>query len=142
MTGIMWLFFLLTSLAAAETLPNTAPLTPPVDPARKMVEGISAYLRRATAASVTQRRPDREELRRIIGATGPRVEFADLELIATTSSPALVAETAGVQVFRVRWPALEGVTAEGLYFKPAHSPAARVVVLPDADQAPEQSPIG
>src|SRR5207248_2327742 len=37
-----------------------------------------------------------------------------------------------------RWPVLDGVTGEGLLLEPKGKPLAHVVVLPDADQTPEQ----
>src|SRR5262245_3484217 len=102
-------FFLLAQLAFAETTG---------EPVERMVAGIRAYLRRATEESIAHRKPDREELRRTVGAIDTRVKFTDLELVASTAAPALAAETAGMRVLRVRWPVLDGVTAEGLYFQP------------------------
>ena len=130
-------FLFLAAPALAQPLPGTQPLALSGDPAKQMVDGILRYLVRATEASVARRKPDRGELRRIIGAVDRRVESATLELAATTAAPALLYEDADLRVWAVRWPVLDGVTAEGLHFVPKRAPAARIVLLPDADQAPE-----
>jgi len=74
----------------------------------------------------------------MIGAVDPRPAVTALELDATTSSPAQIAEGPGYRVFAVRWRALEGVVAEGLLLEPEGPPVARVVALPDADWTPER----
>ena len=61
------------------------------------------------------------------------------ELVATLTQPALVAETASIEVFAVRWPVLRGVDGEGLLLEPKGKAVADVVALPDADQTPECS---
>jgi len=55
-----------------------------------------------------------------------------------TRNPAYIAETAKYRVFQVRWPVLDGVFGEGLLVEPRDKPVARAVVVPDADQTPEQ----
>src|SRR5438132_4894496 len=52
--------------------------------------------------------------------------------------PALIAETSRYQVYQVRWPVLDGLFGHGLLVQPRQPPVASVVVLPDADQTPEQ----
>jgi len=130
---------LLALAAAAALLPHTRPLTVTGDPVRLMVEGMGRYLERATAASPAGRRPTRERLRTIIGAVDGRVPFDSPSLTGTLAVPARVAEGPGYSVYAVRWPVLDGLTAEGLLWRPAGKPAARVVVLADADEAPEDS---
>jgi dienelactone hydrolase len=124
--------------ALAQPLPGTAPLQMEGDPAQKMVEGISAYLLRETEASVAHRAPSRERLRKILGVVDQRVQYSAPELVATTTEPALLADDGTFRAFAVRWPVLDGVTAEGLLFEPAGASVARVVALPDADQIPER----
>jgi dienelactone hydrolase len=139
----------------AEPLPDTKPLTAEGDLAAQMVAGIDKYLMRELEASVEKRKaywkpdysspeaysrsvePNREHLRRILGVVDRRVPFRDLEYIATTSQPALVAKASGYKVYAVRWPVLEGVDAEGLLLEPEGKPGACVVALPDADWTPE-----
>ena len=135
------ILFAYACASLAQPLPGTEPLTPPADPVAKMVEGIRAYLLRATDASLNGRKPDRERLRYLIGAVDPRIPFAAPELDGSVTTPAKIAETAAVEVFAVRWPVLDGVTAEGLYFRPKGAVAARVVLLPDAGRQPEESSV-
>ena len=108
------------------------------DPAAQMVEGICSYLLKKTAESPSGRHPTRERLRKILGVVDPRVAFDAPELLATTRASAQLADGGNFRVEAVRWPVLEGVTAEGLLLKPVGTPACRVVAIPDADQAPEQ----
>jgi len=130
--------FLIACAAYAQPLPGTQPLTLTGDPAKQMVDGFSAWIARATAESIPTRHPTRERLRYITGVGDPRVEFDALELIGTTSAPALRLETPSYTVWAVRWPVLEGVHGEGLLFEPKGEPVARVVAIPDADESPEQ----
>src|SRR5258708_6956757 len=100
-----------------------------------MVDGINTFLLRETAGTVEQRsriRPNRERFRKITGAVDPRLPVRALELVATTSTPALVGEGAGYKVFAVRWPVFEGVWGEGLLPEPNQPPVARIVAIPDA----------
>ncbi|HYM09416.1 MAG TPA: dienelactone hydrolase family protein [Bryobacterales bacterium] len=136
--------FLAAALAlpapAQTTLPGTAPLTAQGDLAAAMVEGIHTYLDRETAAAPAKRAglsPNRDHLRKIIGAVDPRVSPVSLALDATTDTPAQVASGPGYKVFAVRWPVFDDVWAEGLLLDPVQPPVARIVALPDADQSPE-----
>ena len=72
----------------------------------------------------------------IPGVVDERVPVA-MELLATTSEPALVGEGQGYRVFAVRWPVLMGVYGEGLLLEPDQPPAASIVALPDCDWTPE-----
>ncbi len=83
--------------------------------------------------------PYREKFRTIIGAVDPRVPAKGLEFISTTVDEALVttAEDGSYSVYAVRWPVLDGVTAEGLFLKPKGPAVARVIAIPDADWTPE-----
>ena len=124
-------------LSAQTALPGTAPLTSQGDLAMRMVDDINAYLLRATVESVSKGVPDRERLKKIIGAVDPRLSNSGLELDATTATPALVATATGYKVYAVRWPVFDGVTAAGLLLDPDQAPVARVVAVPDADWSPE-----
>jgi dienelactone hydrolase len=131
--------FLVLGLASAgQPLPNTKLLDAQGDLAVTMVEGIVTYLERATADSVSGRRPSRDRLARILGVMDQRVAFDAPRLLATTAVPALIAETPRYRAFAVSWPVLEGVSAEGLLYQPTGAVRARVVALPDADGHPEQ----
>ena len=137
------------------TLPGTTLLRDEGDLTQRVVEGATAFMsnevmrvagardalwnpnhasRRAYETSVE---PNRKRFRFYIGLADPRADAGDLELVATVSQPALVAETEKFSIFAVRWPVLAGVDAEGLLLEPKGRTVAQVVVLPDADWAPE-----
>ncbi len=140
---------------AADTLPNTQPLTDDGDLAAKMVEGIGKYLDRALDESDRMRddcwkvdyssvdaylksvAPKRERLRKILGVVDPRVPFTDLEYVGGPRTPSLIAETDDYKVYAVRWPVLAGVEGDGLLLEPKGKVVACVVALPDADWTPE-----
>jgi dienelactone hydrolase len=140
----------------AEVLEGTAPLTLEGDLAELMIAGADRFLLKELEASVAGRaerwrrdpssaaaweasvEPNRARLARIVGLRDARPPFDDLELVATTAHPALVARTADYEVLAVRWPALEGVYGEGLLAQPnGRPPVADVVVVPDCEQSPE-----
>lgn len=139
-----------------EVLPGSERLTEQGDLGLQMVAGIDAYLRRALAQAPAARRrrwqldlsspqayrrrlePWRQRLREILGLRDTRLPCQELEYVASTRQPALLAKTESFQVFSVRWPVLPGVFGEGLLLEPNSPPRAQVVVLPDADQLPEQ----
>lgn len=144
-----------TGASRAEPLPGTQPLIidRPLD--EVMVEGIDRFALRELAESVAKREqywnrdysnreayeksiaPNRERFKTIIGAVDPRVKPQGIELLATTTRSAVVARGDNYTVFAVRWPVLDGVSAEGLLLQPAGKCVARVVVVPDADVTPE-----
>ena len=85
--------------------------------------------------------PDRERLRKIIGAVDARLPVNALEYLSTTATPAQVGTGPGYKVFAVRWPVFAGVTGAGLLFQPDSPPIARVVALLDPDsQRPRCAP--
>jgi dienelactone hydrolase len=119
-----------------------------------MVAGIDKYLQRELVASVEQRKPlwkpasspdaqahaiksHRERLARILGVVDRRLPVHDLELVATTATPALIADGERYRIFAVRWPVFDGVDAEGLLLEPRGKPLTCIVALPDADWTPE-----
>lgn len=142
-------------IAAPPELPGTARLTAKGDLAAKMVDSISAFLLRETAAAARRRErlwnrdsgsreaydrsvaSNREHLRRIIGAVDPRLPVTAVQFDSTSQFPALIARMPHYKVFTVRWPVFEGVSAEGLLLEPDRAPVARVVAVPDADWTPE-----
>ncbi len=150
-------FAMLSPVRAADPLPGTQLLTvdKPLDVL--MVEGIDRFCLKEIEKAREQREslwkrdyssleayeksiaPYREKFRTIIGAVDPRVPAKGLEFISTTTQDSLVATAAdgSYTVHAVRWPVLDGVTAEGLFLKPKAPAVARVVALPDADWTPE-----
>jgi dienelactone hydrolase len=141
---------------AGSPLPRTKPLEWPeddlsgrlMDGAHRFIEGqiraaraqrsrfwkYDASSRQAYEASVVE---NRQQLRQIIGAVDPRLP-ARMERFGDGVSRACVAETSLYRVFQVRWPVLDGVFGEGLLVQPRTTLSAHVVVVPDADQTPEQ----
>jgi dienelactone hydrolase len=131
----------LALIANGQPLAGTQLLAEQADLATIMVDGIARHLQKATLASPANRRPDRTRLAKLLGVVDPRPAFAAPQLVATVTTPALVLETRQYRVLAVRWPALDGVHAEGLLFAPRGTTTARAVALPDADGLPEQMPI-
>lgn len=130
-----------------EHLPDTAPLLESGAFGERMVAGISALLdaelqvAAAVAAPATggpEPSARRRELARRIGVVDARLPVPALELVGSTAAPSLVARAQGYEVHAVRWPVLPGVDGEGLLLRPCSGTVrAHVVVLPDADLAPE-----
>ncbi len=141
---------------AAAPLPGTTLLAREGDYSEQMVAGIQKFLLRETESSVAARArlwhrdrsspaaytqsvaPNRQHLAQILGVVDPRLPVKGLEYVQTTGEPALIAQNAQLKIYVVRWPVLEGVTGEGLLLEPTRAPVAQAVVLPDADQTPEQ----
>ncbi len=144
-------------LPPADRLPQTAALDwPEEDLSGRMMDGAHRFVERqidavqarstrfwtydsssATAwnAAVAG---NRERLREIIGAVDPRLPPV-VERFGDDDNPALVAGTSRYRVYQVRWPVMDGVTAEGLLVRPVTgAPTAHLVVVPDASQTPEQ----
>src|SRR5436190_4761598 len=139
----------------AEQLPGTQPLTLQGDLSDQMVAGIDTFLLREIERSVSERQTfwkrdfasaeayeksvgsHRQRLRKIVGATDPRVPVAALEFVGSTGQSIKIAETDQFTVQAVRWPVLEGVFGEGLWLEPKTPTIACVIAIPDADQTPE-----
>lgn len=151
------LLFAPEPLEGKEPLAGTEPLTMSGDLSAPMVAGIDRYATRLTAASIEGRErfwnrdhsskeayaksiePNRKRLRAILGAVDGRIARPRLEVVAPVGQSATVAETDSFRVLAVRWPVFELVRGEGLWVEPKAAPAARVVVVPDADHTPEMS---
>jgi len=137
-------------------LPDTKPLEWPeedlsarlMDGAHRFIDGqirvscarrsrfwkYDASSRQAYEVSIAE---NRQQLRQILGAVDPRLPVS-MEQFGDDVNPACVAETPQYRVFQVRWPVLDGVFGEGLLVQQRAAPCAHVVVIPDADQTPEQ----
>jgi len=142
--------------AAVPILPDTRPLEwQEEDLSTRLMDGAHRFIdKQIRAARVKRARfwkydtlskqayetsvaENRQRLRTIIGAVDKRLP-ASMERFGDDANPALVAETAKYRVFQVRWPVLDGVFGEGLLVQPKQATLAHVVVVPDADQTPEQ----
>src|SRR5262245_55805843 len=130
----LWLSIGLPDATALDIspLPGTALWNDRGDPAADMVAGISRFLDRELAASVARRadrwhrdlssteayarsiEPNRQRFLKIIGAVGERVAPVEMALVATTETPARLAESDRYTILAVRWGVYPGVEAEGL----------------------------
>jgi dienelactone hydrolase len=139
-----------------EVLPRAKPLTLEGDLAERMLEGAHRFLDRKLAETLVRRSnywekglsspknkgrfldENRKELARILGVTEKRIPFETPSLTATTTRSAKVATGSGYEILAVRWPVLKGISGEGLLLRPTgQKPVANVIVIPDADQSPE-----
>ncbi|MDA9962294.1 dienelactone hydrolase family protein [Opitutales bacterium] len=139
-----------------EVLRGTKPLTLEGDLAERMLVGAHRFLDRKLAETLVRRSKhwekglsspkkkegflddNRKELARILGVTYKRVPFEAPSLMSTTTRSAKVTTGSGYEVLAIRWPVLEGVLGEGLLLQPTgRKPVAHVIVIPDADQSPE-----
>lgn len=136
--AILSLLAFLPLAARAESLPGTQPLPPDPDFSATMVAGIDKMALRLIEQSTPLRKPTREKLKASLGMIDQRMPVKALELVGDLTSPALLHETEHCRVFRVRWPVFDGVHGEGICIQPKGKPHARLVLLPDADDAPEK----
>src|SRR5436309_1628805 len=139
-----------------ETLPQTKPLEwEETDLSSRLMDGAHRFIERKIEESVAKRsqlwsrdfssaaayaksvQSNRAHFQTIIAAVDPRLS-ARMERFGDDAHPALIAETSRYQVYQVRWPVLDGLFGHGLLVQPRRPPVASVVVLPDADQTPEQ----
>lgn len=143
--------------ASADALPGTTSLSwPEEDLSGRLMDGAHRFVERqidevqsrvgrfwqydrsSPSAWTTALDGNRSRLREILGITDARLA-PRLERFGDDKQPALVAETSRYRVYQVRWPVLEGVSGEGLWVQPTlGTTAARLVVVPDAGQTPEQ----
>ncbi len=136
LTSLLALFLPFT--AFAQSLPGTQPLASNPDFSAEMVAGIDKMALKLIEQSKATRKPTREKLRAALGMVDERLPVKTLELVGDTAAPALLHETKQSRVFRVRWPVFDGVHGEGILIQPNAKPLARLVLLPDADDAPEK----
>ena len=115
------------SIFSQEQLPGSRPLELQGDLSALMVSGLHKFLLQETAGSITNRaefwrrdlssvqayvtsvETNRQRLRKIIGATDPRVAATELEFVSSTTRSAKLAETDDYIAYAVRWPVFEGV---------------------------------
>src|SRR3954452_15391589 len=135
--GLVILLLIACSVGArAEPLAGNKPLDGERDFAADMVAGIDRFLVRETERAAEARgtlwkrdfsvprayeqsvEPNRARLAKMIGVVDPRERPARLELLATTTQPALVGRGRGFEAYAVRWPVLRGASGEGLLLRP------------------------
>ncbi len=143
------------SAAQGEVLPGTSRLDWQGDLSARLLDGAHRFVERQIAASRERRTAfwrrefssreayeasiaaNRRRFRQAIGLVDERVPVR-LERVADESDPAPAAEAPAYSVWQVRWSVFDGVHGEGLLVEPRSTVKASVVVLPDADQTPEQ----
>ncbi len=136
-------------------LRGTKPLTIEADIASQMVEGVDRFLLRQLEQSVEHREsfwqrdfsspqayadstaPNREQLRKILGVTDPRIAVDALEFVSTTMQSHVLRDADGYTVYAVRWPVMQNMHGEGLWLVPDGEVLANVIAIADADQSPE-----
>ncbi len=145
---------------------GTTPLTIEGDLASQMVDGIDRFLLKEienTAATRAERftvdtsspeayeaslKPHREKLAKCLGIRDARLPFAAPEIIVNVGGESVIAQSEKFTVQAIRWPVLSdpspqgaglpSIYGEGLLLTPKGDIVANVIVLPDADQTPEQ----
>ncbi|MFP4172772.1 MAG: alpha/beta hydrolase family protein [Candidatus Hydrogenedentota bacterium] len=151
--------FALHSIAAAGSLPGTEAFEGDASPetlADRVLDDWRAFYLRETEA-MRERREERwrnglatdragwveekrERLARLAGLVEEdRLPLDTVSLVETLDEPALIEANEAFEVKRVRWTVFEGVEGEGLFLEPATTPRAQAVLLPDADQTPEEA---
>ncbi len=141
-------------------LPGTRPLTRTGDIASELVAGVDRFLLkqiedsspkrekhwkrdfRSLAAYAASIEPNRKRLAHILGVREPLASFDTVALTDGAGVPVTAAAREPFALRSIRWPAFADVTGEGLEAEPikpngASSPVT-IIVIPDADQAPEQ----
>ena len=131
-----------------ETLAGTKPLQwPESDLSGRLMSGAHKFVDSRIAVANEKRHELklddiqqtslRSELRTVLGVVEKRLP-PQLEQYGDAANPALVAESDRVRVFQVRWPVFANVFGEGLWVQQKGAAIGMCVVVPDADQSPEQ----
>jgi len=145
---------------------DTRPLTFEGDLASQMVDGIDRFLLKEIEENAVARaerfvvdtssveayeaslKPHREKLAKCLGIRDARLPFTSPEIIVEVGENSVIAESEKFTVQAIRWPVLSdpspqgqglpSIYGEGLLLTPKGDVFANVIVLPDADQTPEQ----
>jgi len=122
-----------SSMAAGGARLTTQPAAAETDPATPQRQAFWNRELGSAAAYDKSIQPNRDRLRRMVGAIDPRSTSGLLPATETNR----LDQTDSVLFERARWPVFDGVWAEGLRLRPRTPPVAWVVAVPDADQTPE-----
>ena len=160
MAWVCWLS--ISGFCQADPLPGTKPLTMEGDLASEMVAGIDRFLLGQIEQTRTERLKEwkaafadaesldafraekRKALAKMLGVVDPRLSFDEFEVLKTSDSV-----DAKWTASTVRWPVLgfpgpswpdqPSIFGEGLWLQPLNGyPNRAVIVIPDADQTPEE----
>ena len=147
--------------AQNDRLGSFEPLTIEGDIALELVDGVDRFLLKqiADVAEVRKRKWNtlvgnaenknaaRQSLRKMLGIDRLSVQAnaarssdisTEIEFVSTLQTTPQLVESDAVEAFQVRWKTDDTLTAEGILIRTKSDPIARVVVIPDADQTPEQ----
>ena len=129
------LCFLFPAVIFAEPLAGTKALTWEGDIASRLIGAADRFLLDEIDQTIAAGRggeANRDELARIVGLVDPRVAFDEPELLG------VVAESEGLVVKQIRWPAFGDVHGEGLLVELKEGRrTGGAIVIPDADETPE-----
>lgn len=136
-------------------LPGTSPLAPSEDSSVEMVAGIKKYLLRTRDRHLEERsrfwsalrargagteallEPRRAELRQILGVRDPRAP-SRIEVVRPAGEGRPLAEMRGVAIDEARWSVFDDLSGRGLLLTPPGRARGWVILLPDADQTPDE----
>lgn len=128
-------------------LAGTQPLElPEADVSFRLMRTAHTFVETQISAANSQRRAAlgdspqaailRQELRTLLGVIDERSP-PRMEHFGDASNPAVIAETEHYEILQVRWPVYADLHGEGLLVQQRGKAVGRVVVIPDADQCPE-----
>ena len=154
MTAACWATHVLLRTLPLKTPPAVVPLAgteplqwPEADLSWRLMEGAHRFIEsRIDAANrsraelvIDDAKRDlmRSELRTILGVVEARLPTR-LEQFGDAKNPALVSQSKTVNIYQVRWPVFANVWGEGLWVQQKENSRGACVVVPDADQTPEQ----
>lgn len=154
------------ALGQSDSLPGTEPLTIDGDIASLMVDGIDKFLLNEIDKNAATRagrftvdtsspeayaeslKPHRQKLAKCLGIRDARMPFDAPEIVVPVGGDPVIAQSDKFTVQAIRWPVLSdpspqgaglpSLFGEGLLLTPKGDVVANVIVLPDADQTPEQ----
>ena len=139
-----------------ENLPNTSKLMMEGDIASHLVDGVDRFLLRKLDESVEDRAefwsretsspeaylksiaPQRKRLAHILGVRDSRPAEPRLWIDCKARQEGIAVKGKTYAIYYVRWDAFGDVTGDGLLLVPDGEIKANLVVIPDADQTPEQ----
>ena len=124
----------------AQLLPGTQPLEPNADFSATMVAGIDKMALRLIEQSKATRKPDREKLKTILGVVDQRLPIKALELLGTTTAPALSPRPTPPASFASAGPSLTTSTARASTSSPRRKPAPGLSTSPMPTPIPRSSP--
>ena len=144
-----------SACTADDRLPGTQQLTwPESELADRLMDGAHRFVERQMRQAAKQRsdfwpprdaaaeewettvKDQRQRLKTILGVVDQRLP-PRIEYFGNTPERTIAYLQESFHVAQVRWPVLDGVFGEGLYVSPKNA-VASVVLIPDADQTPEQ----